>query len=414
MVRRAQKAGWRTEKSNDGWMVWDANGRKHPVHLTNSDTNALHQKLRDWEAGGLLEAEAKVAQEAAEQKRIKLAEGRALAAEKAKRLSARADLTNRASGPYRTQIDECDLDWLIGEHPAPWMRWMYITPDVASKLLLDHNTGNRTISSEAVNRYRLIILSGQWHLTHQGIAIDTTRVVQDGQHRLAAVAAAGEDDPDLKLPFAVFVGMPPENFKAIDEGRLRTASQMLKMSGVGGAAHVVTVLRAVAGYDSPNPKGFHKGVKLGNAQTFDIYDKHGVALSAAASYGNRQYKKTGVTPGALGAAWYLIGRVNGFTNPYFVAFFEGFCNSRKYGTQLVLPDDDPRKVLQGKLRTAGRINPLETAILFIHAWNNMVSGHHPRYMRNLENSELPRPLLCVPGQGAVPRGFAGEDLEVPQ
>lgn len=406
MVRRAERAGWRTEKITNGWRVQDNRGGHHIVHLTYSDRNALVAKLQDWEAAGLLEDEEKAKAEAAERKKNQLAEARTAAATKAKQLASQADLTQRAAGPYRTQIEDCDLDWITAEHPAPWMRWMYITPQAAATLLEKYNTGNRKMAKQAAERYKLIILSGQWHLTHQGIAIDTDQVLQDGQHRLAGVVAAGEQDETIQVPFAVFVGMPPENFRAIDEGRIRSASQMLTMRGEQSGAHLGTVIKMVAAYDSGNPREYVRQ-RMGNAAVFEALERDGDNYNVAREWGSRNFKKLATTPGPLGAGYYLIGRANGFDNPYFTAFFEGLAQNRKYGTDFVLPDDDPRHVLRNRF-IATRPAPIEAVFWIIQSWNNMVTGRHPYSLRFTDASAPPQILICRPGEGTVPRGLVGE------
>lgn len=406
MVRRAQKAGWRTEPMNDGWKVWDRTGRQHVVHMTPSDVNSFKQKLRDWEAGGLLESEKEAAEKAAEEKARKLAEGRANAASKARQLASRSNLAKKAAGPYLTEVEECDLAWLTGDHPSPWMKWMYITPTAAAHLLEHYNTDNRKILPSAVERYKLAILSGQWHMTHQGLAIDTRGILQDGQHRLSGVVEAGDIDEDVKVPFAVFVGMPVENFKAIDEGRLRNAGQMFAKGGAKNSAVLVSCLRLVTAYRSESPREFMRQ-KLSTVAAYEILSTDPDRFQEAADWGVKHFRRTKITNGPLAAIHYLLKKTNGDDNPYVTAFLEGLVWNRKHNTELILPDDDPRRVLLSRFNNT-RPAPIETLFILIHGWNNLVRGHHPSYMRISDQTPPPTILVCKPGEGATPRGLYGE------
>jgi hypothetical protein len=126
------------------------------------------------------------------------------------------------------------------------MRWVNVTPDMASKILTDHNGDNRPLSPDTVRYYRDLIVAGMWHLTHQGWAFDIRGMLQDGQHRAAAIVEAGDVSQEpIRVPVAVFVGMPLENFKAIDEGRLRTAKQLFSKAGEKNATCLQTCVRLV-------------------------------------------------------------------------------------------------------------------------------------------------------------------------
>ncbi len=407
-ISKLEPVGWRTEKSSDGYKIFDPRGGNYTIHMTYSDVKSLTNLIQSLERGGLKTDERKLRQMQATQRARKLANEREVNERRTQELVAASQkqAVTRAAGPYMTEIEPCDLSWLTAPHPAPWMRWMYITPKAAQILLEDYNDDNRKLSEDTARQYALIILAKQWHLTHQGMAIDTRPKVQDAQHRLRGIVIAGEVEPDIEVPFAVFVGMPPENFKAIDEGRLRNAAQMLAKAGESVSGHLNTVLKMVAAYDSASPREFVRQ-RMRTAQTFEVLDTDPEGFRAAALWGSRNYKRVQCTPGPLGALYYLLRRANGKDNPHVNAFLEGLAYNRKHGTDLILPDDDPRRVLLSKYANT-RPAPIEAVFWGIHAWNNMVLGRHPRYMRVSDDTDPPEILLSRPGQGATPRGLAGE------
>lgn len=402
--------GWRVEAAGSEQRVINPRGEAHTVHMTYSDVRSLTNVTKDVENRmGLLQDEAEMKRRRLEDRRNKLKEDREAAERRTELIiSTRQGMITKAAGPYLTEVDEPDIDWLTKEHPSPWVRWMYITPKVAAYILEHHNTDNRAKSDSSVDRYKLIILSGQWHMTHQGLAFDTRGLLQDGQHRLYSVLAAGDTDPEIKVPFAVFVGMPQENFKAIDEGRLRSAAQMLKKEGIVGGTHLVTALRLVIAYDSENPRGANRRGKLSTVEAFALQEKDPEGFAEAVRLGIRGYRRTQISPGIMTGAYYLIRRVNGWNNQYVTAFFEGIIAQRKHNTNLILPDDDPRAVLLRRFANGRPRTPIDGLLWIITAWNNMVKGHHPHYMRVGDDTDLPTVLMCLPGEGVVPRALDGE------
>lgn len=88
-----------------------------------------------------------------------------------------------------------------------------ITPDVASALLR-RNTINRKIRRSHVEFLARQIKSNRWIITHQGLAISTTGMLLDGQHRLEAIALAGQ-----AVQMMVTFNVPATAFKVIDTGQ---------------------------------------------------------------------------------------------------------------------------------------------------------------------------------------------------
>jgi hypothetical protein len=407
-VKAVEPLGWRVEETPDGWKCFDRRGGMWTIHRTYSDRRSLTNNVKDLEnKGGLVADETEMKKVRLKARQEALRTDRQAAERKAAQLAnQQSDLLMRAAGPYFTEAEEPDLDWLTSPHPSPWMRWMYITPKIAEYLLTHHNDDNRPINEEIARDYGGLMVTDQWYLTHQGLAIDIRAQVQDAQHRLLAVQYAGSMDPEIKVPFAVFVGMPPQNFKTIDTGRARSAAQMLKKEGYAGGTHLVTLLRTVAAYGTDNPRGFTKNKKLPTVVAFELYEKDKEGYDESIALGSRGYKRTRITPGILATAHYLICKVNGRDNPYVHAFFEGLITNRKYNTDRVLPDDDPRRVLLNKLIHSRPPNPVEGAHWVITAWNNVCRGNHPRSLRIPEFVQ--QPLKIVPGAGHTPRALAGE------
>lgn len=87
-----------------------------------------------------------------------------------------------------------------------------IDPALAG-LLLQANVRNRPISSVHVAALVRDMLSGNWRLTHQGIALDCDGRLVDGQHRLSAIVASGTTQK-----MTVTYNVEPDAFHSIDVG----------------------------------------------------------------------------------------------------------------------------------------------------------------------------------------------------
>ena len=99
-----------------------------------------------------------------------------------------------------------------------------VTPKKAEEYLA-HNFCNRPISPQTVDRYVALIQSGEFYLTHQGVAFDNEGRLRDGQHRLKAVTVANQP-----VHLMVTRGLTEKAALAIDDGRKRTDAQALSMA----------------------------------------------------------------------------------------------------------------------------------------------------------------------------------------
>jgi hypothetical protein len=111
---------------------------------------------------------------------------------------------------------------------------MMVDPALALAWLQRNIETNRPLRPTVVENYADEMRRGEWHLTHQGIALDIDGNLIDGQHRLAAVIKA-----NVIVPMMVTVNAPRASFVALDGGVKRTLADRLTMP-----PDVVTVLNA--------------------------------------------------------------------------------------------------------------------------------------------------------------------------
>lgn len=414
LVRRCEEAQFPVTRGRNGYKIQTPVGM-YPIHRTYSDIRSLTNATKALERMGLTEAERRMAS-IREQARITRAEKIKRDERAAAQKATQDALTIKAAGPYMVEAEDVPLEWFATPHPAMWPRLVNVTPELASALLENFNVDNRTLRPAAVLHYRNIIVSKQWHTTHQGAAMDTRPMLQDGQHRLAAVVDASEHLDDLKVPFLFFVGMPVENFKAIDEGLLRSAADLFSRGDnrESYASTLGTIIRLSAAFQDPNARRFARQ-KTTNEAIFTYWETDPEQIRAAAKWSVANYKKVFATAGPLGAAHYLIRKANGFDNKFVTAFFEGLSTGRRAGSRITLDEVDPRYVLREhfqniKMRQK-RIQGIEQVALIVMAWNNIVTNRTPRTARFTDDMAMPRIIVCQdtgPNASAVPQLLHGE------
>jgi len=106
----------------------------------------------------------------------------------------------------------------------------HVTPLMAEDILM-LNTGNRHVYIEEVFSHAEQMEKDLWIKTNQAtIGIDINQKFVDGQHKLLAAIKAGKT-----FRMAIFTGLPPESFEAVDSGRKRTPGDTLSVENIPNA-----------------------------------------------------------------------------------------------------------------------------------------------------------------------------------
>ena len=99
-----------------------------------------------------------------------------------------------------------------------------VTPELAADWL-KKNDHNRPLSRAAVEVHKRNLIGGNFRTTHQGIGLDSRGRLRDGQHRLQAIVETG-----IAVSMLVTEGLTDSDLQAIDDGRKRTAHDILSMA----------------------------------------------------------------------------------------------------------------------------------------------------------------------------------------
>jgi hypothetical protein len=257
---------------------------------------------------------------------------------------------------------------------------------------------NRPISWVKVNQYARDMLRGNWMLTHQGIAFDTSDKMRDGQHRMWAVYQAATEgardgetvlppNPKISVKFSVTRGLDPKTFDVIDTGRARTSGQILAMQGYNNSIQLAAAARLLYLFDNHEYSQW-RTVKVTNHTVLETVKKH--KLDNFLTVGTSLFE-VGFINSAVLVGYYVCNRAmpNGPLNEY----MEGL----KTGESLRA--EDPRLVLRNymiKSKSLGLDYRRDSALhlaLFIKSWNDFVNKRRRSQVSWRSGKEsFPRPV----------------------
>jgi hypothetical protein len=179
-------------------------------------------------------------------------------------------------------------------------RVVTVTPQKAGEYL-ERNTANRPVSARTVREFAQAMRRGEWRVTHQGIAFDTTGALVDGQHRLAAIVEAG-----LPVEVTVFTEVPEGAFDVLDTGKRRNAADVLAIEGEKSAVMLAAMVRTVWLYENRRELNWSGGdAGVTNHQIVATLEQH-PKLRDFVPVGEQVAAATGMIKSAAGAASYLV------------------------------------------------------------------------------------------------------------
>lgn len=396
---KLKKFGWSVEKNPGGkylYRITAPNGERIQLHSSPSDGNWLKVVTRWLEDHGWSDAMQKLSdEEKAEKLRRKDLENeeneKKTTQLKAKSIEFSAE---RAAGKLVPQV--VDAMWLLKPHPFPEIRRVLITPDVAEVILQKANTGNRPLRQVRVEHWRTQIKNGRWRYTHQGIAIDNTGTLQDGQHRLSAAVLEG-----FTLDINVSVGMDPENFGSIDVGANRTGADTLALlhkEHPNTLAGAVKLILLHDWFGSELRSGTR--TKITNDQVQQAVAKYGKSLEEAVDKAHSIRKVPAspkMSPISLAAGIFEISRTLPKDQPEVEEFLRGFT----YATDL--PTGDARIALRTYMFNLSnpsnknrKVPVWEQLGVFIKAWNAWMNNRSITNLALRANELFPNAFVPPP------------------
>lgn len=274
--------------------------------------------------------------------------------------------------PMRTQIE------LIGPAEA--------------QALLKINTLNRPLSETTIRRYVQDMIAGAWQENAATIVISRTNRLLDGQHRLHAIVRSG-----ATLRMLVSYDVDDDAFHTIDNGKTRSAADVLSLAGVANAKAMSTsgklILNYVSGAALTTAQGRVALVEFveANPQVADVIDK-------VAKRTKIRFPKS-----ALGAVLALANS-KGLYSDKIDEFLEAI------ETGAGLEKGDPRLTLrewegQERARSRNKVDPYAAFGATARAWNAFAKNTSLTTIRGIGSPSLSSLVVIgyEPGAIKVPR-----------
>jgi len=151
-----------------------------------------------------------------------------------------------------------------------------LTPELAQELLTQ-NKSNRPVRPRRVDELVKIIEQGKWKHTHQGIAIDSNGILQDGQHRLLAVVKSG-----ITITIELSTDCYPDSFDSIDTGSVRSRTDALTLVGIPLVVSriVAATIPWVYSYGEGRALSNKSPFSISNSESLDFIDKNPVVIKS--------------------------------------------------------------------------------------------------------------------------------------
>ncbi len=184
----------------------------------------------------------------------------------------------------------------------------WITPEVASYILINYNTRNRPWKQGYRDRYAADMKAGNWIFNGESVSFSPTLDMLNGQHRFGGCV-------DSNTPFATFLvfGVNPEAFDSFDSGATRTAADVLVCAGIfsgDNAKQRASIAAATANnleaYASGNLANAGRRNKRSNRDIEELFRSF-PALRASTDYCTRKRfdTNTGITLGCFATMHYF-------------------------------------------------------------------------------------------------------------
>lgn len=390
LAQRARQIGWNVTNHKDGgWKIQAPDGHVVQIHLTPSDVNADEHVMGELNRHGWKAAEEEYNRLSEEKRKERVQAVARANQERLDKAQQQADALAKAAGQSR--VSEAVL---LTPSPFPkTFERVLVTPELAQKLL-DLNTANRQLRKGDVELWRNVIERGEFRYTHQGVAIDETGVLQDGQHRLGGVVESG-----IPVEMQVSIGMPVENFNAIDNGLRRNFRDVAYKLGLSNPSKVGTAARLLIILDDYPKRNFAEKVsntEVGNFLAAPYIGEemtNGQAVHLAVNEAQLHWQAYRINTGAAAVGIYRLWQLLGRDNELVHEFLDGLKTGVELGPK------DARLALRRLVLSASNNTPRTSFVhlgLLLKSWNKFAQGKEVQVLSfRAKTEDLPR--IYIPG-----------------
>ncbi|MGV9659163.1 hypothetical protein ACWDR5_19650 [Streptomyces koyangensis] len=270
---------------------------------------------------------------------------------------------------------------------APVPRPIEVGPELA-QILLSRAVVNRRLDLAQVDFLANSITSGEWQLTHQGIALDgplDTGRLLDGQHRLNAIIKAGQP-----VWMYVFEGLHESAFHVLDTGKRRSGVDTLSSTGEKYLPLLHSTIRHVLLFKAmPDSSWSDSKARIANGRILAAYNEDSDMYREAVVTGRELSKHIFASQTGAAVGYFLT------TEAAPAVKVDSWIDGLTSGANLEF--GDPRltlaKVPHVKARARKRRYTMrEQVAIYIKAWNAWVQEDKIEKLRFTKAEKMPTPM----------------------
>lgn len=232
-----------------------------------------------------------------------------------------------------------------------------------AEILLKYNTRNRTLSEAKALNIARAMQNGSWQFNGEAIKFDRGGVLNDGQHRLYAIANILEGG---SYPSLILYGLTSESQLTMDQGAKRGAHEQLALTGANVDSTITAAIRILIRWQEGLL--FGDQVRNGKIGTDDIvawHERHPVGVEVLRDLGARGYRRILSVPPSISLA--VAYRLQEIDQEWAAEFFNGLL------TPVGLTEGSPILALRGRLERIGlmkeKVSERDYIAYLILAWN---------------------------------------------
>jgi len=201
------------------------------------------------------------------------------------------------------------------------------TPAVtATRTIVDRATAekwlarniNRHATARQWNKFRDIILTGQWVEDGNPVRFDADGNLRDGQKRLRGLIAADGERPGITIPMLVVEGLAPDAQIVMDTGQKRSFAGWLEINGIHNAVHTAAAVKLLYAYTTGDLDTRARWVDYNsrNPNHADLWKYYlslrtaGINFDEAHAAGDRVRHNIRMAPSVSAVAWIILSTVN--------------------------------------------------------------------------------------------------------
>lgn len=242
-----------------------------------------------------------------------------------------------------------------------------LTPALAAELLT-RNPDNRSITPGRVAVYAADILEGHWQSNGEPIIISNDGLLNDGQHRCAAVAQTG-----IAIPVLIVFGVTRDSRKTTNQAKGKTAGDYLAMDRVPNANVTAGMTRLFLSWQATG--NVNATSRISNAQILDFVEHNREEIAIAASFSGKHSKRLQhmISPSSFAFCYFICARKNKEAADQFF---------RSVATGENLPAGDPALVVRERLLMLHHSARVAKISIVLNGWNAFRRGETRTALRS--------------------------------